>query len=135
VIRLDTSFLVDLLREQSRGKDGPATGWLDEASASPLAVSVIVRCELEAGAANAAHPIQEREKIRSLLATVAAALPAETFSARYGETLVQIHRASKAISTMDLLIATMALDAGASLLTGDRRHVDVVPDLTVLGYR
>jgi predicted nucleic acid-binding protein len=29
----------------------------------------------------------------------------------------------------------MALDAGASLLTGNRRYFDVVPDLTVLGYR
>lgn len=135
MIHLDTSFLVDLLREQSRAKDGPATRWLDEAAASPLAVSVFVRCELEAGAANAAHPIREREKIRSLLATVAAAMPSETFAARYGATLVHIHRVSKSISTMDLLIATMALDAGAPLLTGNRRHFDVVPDLTVLGYR
>jgi tRNA(fMet)-specific endonuclease VapC len=135
VIHLDTSFLVDLLREQARGKDGAATTWLEGASASPLAVSIFAHCELEAGAANAAHPVREREKIRALLASVSVAVPGQTFAARYGATLVHIHRASKSISTMDLLIATMALDAGASLLTGNPRHFEVVPDLTVFSYR
>jgi predicted nucleic acid-binding protein len=50
-------------------------------------------------------------------------------------TLVQVRRASKSISTMDLLIATTALEAGAPLVTGNRRHFDVVPDLSVLTYR
>ena len=70
-----------------------------------------------------------------LLASVSVAVPGPTFAARYGAALVHIHRASKSISTMDLLIATMALDAGASLLTGNPRHFEVVPDLTVLRYR
>ncbi len=61
--------------------------------------------------------------------------PSETFAARYGDTLVQIQRASKSISAMDLLIATAALEAGAPLLTGNRKHFEVVPDLTVLTYR
>lgn len=134
MIHLDTSFLIDLLREQARGTEGPASRWLDREAASELAVSVFVQCELEAGAAGAAHPIREREKIRALLAAVSIVLPSDTFAARYGATLVHIHRASKSISTMDLLIATTALDAGDPLVTGNRRHFEVVPDLTVLTY-
>lgn len=135
VIHLDTSFLVDLLREQARGADGPATRWLEAESASRIAISVFVQCELEAGAAGAAHPRRERERIRAILAAASLVGPSETFAARYGDTLVQIRRASKSISTMDLLIATAALEADAPLVTGDPRHFGVVPDLTVLTYR
>jgi tRNA(fMet)-specific endonuclease VapC len=134
VIHLDTSFLIDLLREQSRGTGGPATSWLDEKASTPLAASVFVHCELYAGAAGAAHPVRERERIRGLLASIALVLPSESFPERYGATLVHIQRASKSISTMDLFIATVALEDGASLVTADRRHFAVVPDLEVLSY-
>ena len=135
VIHLDTSFLVDLLREQLRGTDGPATRWLEGESTSEMAVSIFVQCELEAGAAGAAHPRRDRDRLRTLLAVTSVVPPSETFAARYGETLVQIQRASKSISAMDLLIATTALDVGAPLLTGNKRRFDIVPDLTVLTYR
>jgi tRNA(fMet)-specific endonuclease VapC len=134
-VHLDTSFLVDLLREQARGVEGPATRWLEAEADSALALSLFVRCELEAGAANAAHPGREREKLRTLLASVETVMPSETFAARYGELLVLVQRSSRSISTMDLLIATASLDAGAALVTANRRHFDVVPGLQVLAHR
>lgn len=135
MIHFDTSFLVDLLREQARGADGPATRWLESHAGSPVAVSVFVWCELEAGAAAAAHPQRERDKIRALLAAVPVVEPSDAFAALYGATLVEVQRRAKSISTMDLLIAVTALDAGAAILTGNRRHFEVVPDLTVLTHR
>lgn len=135
MIHLDTSFLVDLLREQSRDAGGPATRWLERNAASELAVWFFVQCELEPGAAGAAHPIREREKIRTLLDALPSVGPGPTFAARYGATLVHINRASRSIGTMDLLIATIALEAGASLVTANHRHFEVVPDLSVLTYR
>jgi predicted nucleic acid-binding protein len=134
VIHLDTSFLIDLLREQVKGS-GPATRWLEDQAATPLGASIFVECELEAGASNAAHPSRERERIRQLLAALAVVPPGERFAPLYGSVLVDIHRRGKAISTMDLLIATTALESGAPLLTANRKHFDVVPDLAVLTYR
>jgi predicted nucleic acid-binding protein len=134
VIHLDTTFLVDLLREQARSP-GPASRWLEAQAATPLAVSVFVHCELEADAANAAHPARERERVRQILAAVTLVGPGESFAAAYGATLVDILRRGKSIATMDLLIATTALEGAAPLLTANRRHFDVVPDLTVLTYR
>jgi tRNA(fMet)-specific endonuclease VapC len=134
VIHLDTSFLVDLLREQVRGP-GPASRWLEAQADTPLAVSVFVQCELEAGAANAAHPARERERVRQVLAVITSVAPGEAFAAAYGATLIDILRRGKSIATMDLLIATTALEAAAPLLTANRRHFDVVPDLAVLTYR
>jgi predicted nucleic acid-binding protein len=78
----------------------------------------------------------EREKVRALLAAVSVVAPSETFAVRYGATVVRIQRASKSISTVDLLIATTALAAAAPpLVTGNRRHFEVVPDLVGLTYR
>jgi tRNA(fMet)-specific endonuclease VapC len=134
VIHLDTSFLIDLLREQSHGKRGPATSWLDKEGSTPLAVSLFVHCELHAGAAGAAHPARDRERIRSLLASITLVVPSDAFAERYGATLVT-SSASKNISTMDLLIAAAALDDGAPLVTANRRHFAVVPDLEVRSYR
>lgn len=134
MIHLDTSFLIDLLREQVKGA-GPATSWLEAHAATPLAVSTFVECELEAGAADASHPTRERERVRQVLAAVTTAPPGERFAALYGSTLVEIQRRSKSVATMDLLIATTALESGAPLLTANRRHFEIVPDLTVLTYR
>jgi predicted nucleic acid-binding protein len=134
VIHLDTSFLIDLMREHVRGP-GPATRWLEGQAATPLAVSVFVHCELEAGAANAAHPSRERERVRQLLAVVSVVSPGEAFASTYGATWLDIQRRGKSISTMDLLIAAIALENAAPLLTANRRHFDVVADLAVLTYR
>jgi tRNA(fMet)-specific endonuclease VapC len=135
VIHLDTSFLIDLLREQSRGAAGPATAWLDKEASTALGASLFVHCELYAGAAGAAHPAREQERIRGLLASIALVLPSDSFAARYGATLVHVQRTSKNISTMDLLIATAALEERAPLVTANRRHFSVVPDLQILSYR
>ena len=134
MIHLDTSFVIDLLREQVKGA-GPATRWLEAQAATPLAVSLFVACELEAGAANTGHPARERERVRQALSAVTVTPPGDRFAAVYGAALIDIQRRSKAISTMDLLIATTALEGGAPLLTANRKHFDVVPDLTVLAYR
>jgi predicted nucleic acid-binding protein len=134
VIHLDTSFLIDLLREHKRG-GGPASRWLEAEAMTPLAVSVFVQCELEAGAAHSAHPGRERERIRQILAAVTVVGPGEAFAATYGTTLVDILRRGKSIAPMDLLIATTALEGDAPLLTANRRHFDVVPDLAVRTYR
>ena len=62
VIHLDTSFLVDLLRETSRGKPGPASAFLVEIENEQLAASVFVQCELYAGAELSRRPKLEGNK-------------------------------------------------------------------------
>ena len=132
---LDTSFLVDLLREQARGARGPATGWLEANPERPLAVSIFAACELEAGAARATHVAREQLRVRSVLDAVTVVYPDERFAPRYGGALAAISRAGRSISTMDLLIATVALVEGAPLATANPRHFAPVPDLEIIEYR
>lgn len=63
---LDTSFLVDLLREAARKEVGPAMRKLEDLSEEEVAVSVHVACELRAGAELSGNAAKERERVPGL---------------------------------------------------------------------
>lgn len=134
MIHLDSSFVIDLLREQAR-RPGKATAWLEGHAAEPLGVSLFVLCELEAGAAAADDPDAERERVRAMLQVVAKVLPDDRFATKYGALLNVLHRRGRPIGTMDLLIATAAVLDGVPLVTGNASHFEHVPGLQVLSYR
>jgi predicted nucleic acid-binding protein len=134
VIHLDSSFLIDLLREQRRGP-GPARAWLDGHGDEALGVSVFVACELETGAAFAAHPETERAHLRGVLQAITTVYPDHRFAAAYAGLLSMMRPRGRTIGSMDLLIATTAVVDGVALLTGNRKHFEVVPDLRVLSHR
>lgn len=131
---LDTTFVVDLIREKARKQRGPATQKLDELAEEQIAVCVHVTCELQAGAELSRDPARERERIAALLKPLATTYPDERFPARYGALLAELQRRGEAISTMDLLIATAALVDEASLVSRNAREFERVPGLRVISY-
>jgi tRNA(fMet)-specific endonuclease VapC len=135
VTHVDSSFLIDLLREHARQRPGPATGFLESHAGESLGASVFVACELEAGGGRAAHPDRERSRVRGLLQSLAIAYPDERFAATYGELFARIMARGHTVSQMDLLIATAAIVDGVPLLTANEKHFAVVPDLRVVSYR
>jgi tRNA(fMet)-specific endonuclease VapC len=134
VTHLDTSFIVDLLRERAANREGPARLALEALRDEPLAVSVFVVCELEAGAARAARPERERERLRDFIAALPVVFPDARFAPVYGGLLARIRAAGRSIATMDLLIATAAVTDEAPLLTRNVRHLESVPGLDVRSY-
>jgi tRNA(fMet)-specific endonuclease VapC len=134
VIHLDSSYLIDLLREQARGTTGRATSFLEKHASDHFVTSVFVVCELEAGAANAASPDREQARVRVLLQAINVLYPDERFAPAYGELLVTLYKAGKTPSTMDLLIATAAVVDGAPIATANRRHFADIPGLDLLSY-
>jgi len=131
---LDTSFLVDLLREVESQKTGPATSLLQEIEDEELAISVHVLCELYAGAELARAPAIERKRVEKLCQGLTIAYPDASFPESYARILAALERAGQRISTMDLLIAAAALRASAPLITRNVRHFSRVPGLEVQGY-
>jgi tRNA(fMet)-specific endonuclease VapC len=134
VIHLDASFVVDLLREASRGSEGPASRFLGRVQDQELRMSVFVACELAAGASMAVKPAEEKRKVERLCSGMTVDYPDERFPTAYGSLLAVLERGPGRVSTMDLLIATSALIAEASLVTRNTKDFSRVPGLDLIGY-
>ncbi len=135
MIHLDTTFLVDLLREQRRDRFGPASAYLQGLPEDEvLAVSVHVVCELMAGARHAGAPPGEVDRLSRLCDALLVRYPDERFAPEYARLLAGIRGSRASVDTMDLLIATAAVLDGAPLVTRDARHFSKVPGLSVVRY-
>ena len=97
-------------------------------------MSVFVACELAAGAAMATRPVEEKRMVERLCSGLSIHYPDERFPAAYGSLLAVLERGQGRVSTMDLLIATSALIAEASLVTRNAKDFSRVPGLDILGY-
>jgi tRNA(fMet)-specific endonuclease VapC len=135
MIHLDSSILIDLLREVARERPGPAFDVMESLDdAEVLGVSVHVVCELRAGAELAKRPVAEHEALDRLLGGVVVAYPDSRFAPMYGQLFAAIERGRRPVSAMDLLIATAALVEDAPLITRNVKDFARVPGLRVLGY-
>jgi tRNA(fMet)-specific endonuclease VapC len=135
VIHLDTTFLVDLLRERRRNRVGPASAYLETLPEDDvLALSVHVVCELMAGAYAAGAASGEVDRVARLCDALVIRYPDERFASEYGRLLAKTRSSGASIDTMALLIATAAVLDGAPLVTRNARHFSKVPGLTVERY-
>ena len=135
MIHLDTTFLVDLLREQRRDRFGPASTYLESLPEDDvLGVSVHVVCELMAGAHATSAPAGEVDRLSRLCEALVVRYPDERFAAEYGRLLARTRATGTSIDAMDLLIATAAVLDGAPLVTRNARHFSKVPGLMIAKY-
>ncbi len=131
---LDTSFVVDLLRERARGSDGPAHQLLDTLADEELSISIHVACELHAGAELSSTPAAEHARVAALCSALRIVPADERFPLEYGSLLGEMRRRGESIATMDLLVATAARVEDAPLVTRNVRHFERVPKLHVIAY-
>ncbi len=134
MIHVDTTFLVDLIREERRGKPGAASRFLETHPDEPLAASVFAFCELAAGAELAPEPAEERKRVARIAASVEVVYPDETLPGTYGPLLAVLQRSGTRIGTMDLLIGATAASCGAPLLTRNRKDFERIPGLRLVAY-
>jgi predicted nucleic acid-binding protein len=134
VIHFDTSFVVDLLRERSRGEEGPAVALLASLGEDEVAISVFVACELFAGVALARREAEEREKVEALCAALPVRYPDEEFAESYGRIVGALRRSGQNTGAMDVLIATSAVREGARLVTRNGKDFSGVPGLDLISY-
>jgi tRNA(fMet)-specific endonuclease VapC len=135
MIHFDSSFLVDLLRETTNERLGPAFDLIESLDPHEiLGVSVHVVCELRAGAELARQPAAEHAALDELFDGLQIVHPDDRFAAVYARLLATTGRGRTSIATMDLLIATAALVDDAALATRDVKDFKRVPGLRVLSY-
>lgn len=135
MIHLDSSFLIDLLRETSKQQPGGAFELIESLDQHEvLGVSVHVVCELRAGAELAKKALVEHEVLDQLLSGLLVSYPDDRFPPMYGRLLAGAQRAGRSVAAMDLLIATAALLDDAPLVTRNVNDFSRIPGLRVLRY-
>lgn len=134
MIHVDTSFLVDLMRERSRSQPATASSLLARHRDEELRVSVHVACELYAGAELSQRPEEERDTIVALFSAFEFSWPDERFAPMYARLLALLERSGERASVMDLLIATAAIVDEAPLVTRDAGGFERIPELKLITY-
>lgn len=131
---LDTTFCVDLLREQSNKIEGKAFLKLKSLSNIQIYIPIFVLCELQAGARMSKNPANELKKVEMFASLIEIIYPEKQFANLYGESEVFLRKNGTPIPVMDLLIGTAAKQIGKTLLTKDIDHFKLIPDLIIDSY-
>lgn len=134
MIHLDTNIAIALLN----GRLPHARTQLNAALAAgtPLAMSIIVYCELQYGAAASSHRTADEERIAFLVTgSGLILLPFEEKDAREAADIrAHLRRSATPIGPYDLLIAAQARRAGATLVTANTREFARVPGLVLADW-
>lgn len=133
---LDTTFLIDLMKESKATRIGSANRKLQELleQEESLRIAIFTVAELHVGIAKGSQPERERQAIDDCL-KLFETLPFEESTAQvFGALVGTLEKAGQTISDMDALIASVALEHGERLVTRNVRHFARIPGLQVEGY-
>ena len=126
---LDTTFLIDLEREQERGASGPAITFLEANQEARLYLPFVVAGELAAGTS-----MRARTKWEAFLAPLYVLASTPEVSWHYGRTYRHLKDNGRLIGANDLWIAATGLAYQMSVVTKDVDHFRRVPGLEVESY-
>jgi tRNA(fMet)-specific endonuclease VapC len=126
---LETTFLIDLERELSRGEDGRAQAFLAEHPSASLHITFTVAGELAAGL-----PLDVRGRWEEFLAPFRVLPCTQDVCWEYGQAYGYLKANGLLISANDLWIGATALAFDQPLVTRNERHFQRIPRLRVMGY-
>lgn len=117
----DTDVLIDFLRGREE-----AVELIDERRASSLCVSVLTVAEILAGV----RGVREESAVDGMLAYMAT-LDIDLPTASQGGAFRRKYHGSHGTRLVDALLAATALRRGCTLVTLNRKHFPMVPDILV----
>jgi tRNA(fMet)-specific endonuclease VapC len=96
-----------------------------------VATTWITACELAYGAAKSRSPRKNQLLVSELLATLRVVGLDHPAAERFGQIKSALERTGNILADADLMIASITLAHGASLVTGNRRHYDRIDGLRI----
>jgi predicted nucleic acid-binding protein len=126
---LETTFLVDLEREVSRGEVGPAHSFLEGNRDRELCIVLTTAGELACG-----PRMDQRGSWETLVGRFRILTPDLESSWAYGQTYRFLRDNGLLIGANDLWIAAVSLTHDLPLITRDANHFKRVPGLRVVTY-
>lgn len=133
---LETTFVIDLMKESKRKNVGPASLKLRDLTArgEVLRIAIFTLAELFVGVAKGSRPSQERLAIEQCVAHFEV-LPFERNTAEiFGSIVGELEKQGQTISDIDALIASVALEHAELLVTRNQKHFMRVAGLRLEGY-
>jgi predicted nucleic acid-binding protein len=128
-LSFDTTFLIDLYREMSRGVDGRATRFLKVHAEHELHMSVVVLGEFAAGFDELESPLLQESMRRFVIHPID--VPVADV---YREIFRSLKGTGRLIGANDLWIAATSIKANLPLVTRNAREFLRVPSLDVKAY-
>lgn len=122
-VLLDTDVAIELLRGNPKCLSRLS---LEQ---GPVCISTVTASELYFGAFNSAHPAENAAKVDEFLADFKSVSITSGVARRFGSVKAELRRKAVQAGPFDLLIASIALENGCSLATGNVKHFRFVPDL------
>ena len=126
---LETTFLIDLEREERRGSPGPAVAYLESHADARLYLPFTVAGEIAAGLS-----MRDRQRWDTFLAPLFVLNSTPDVCWHYGRAFRHLRDNGLLIGTNDLWIAAMALAYDLPVLTRNVEHFRRVPGVEVEGY-
>jgi tRNA(fMet)-specific endonuclease VapC len=133
---LETTFVIDLMKESKRGSPGRASLKLHDLTARGeiLRITISTIAELFVGVAKGNQPRRERAAIEQCVAPFEV-LPFERNTAEvFGSIVGKLEKHGQSISDIDALIASVALEHAEVLVTRNQKHFDRIAGLRVETY-
>src|SRR5690625_3682048 len=128
---MDTTFLIDLQREQAAGnQDGPAHRFLGHAPGTELFLSTVALGEFAAGFDRVDDPIVVSMRARHTLVPVD-----DGIALTYAMTARELRSRGELIGSNDLWIGCTSLNLGMPVLTANVADFRRIDGLAVISYR
>jgi predicted nucleic acid-binding protein len=126
-------FDTDAISEALRRRPQPSyLRWLESLPRAEQFTSAVAIGELYKGAFRSATPEFHIERIEAKVLPAITVLAYDVSVARmYGEVEAEMHRRGTPLADADLQIAATALHHGLALVTGNVRHFERVPGLSI----
>src|SRR4029453_14017946 len=133
---LETTFVIDLMKESKRARTGSAAQKRQELTTrgEPLRIAIFTLAELFVGVAKGTRPRQERMAIEACAAPFEVLAFERSTAEIFGTIVGELEKQGAAISDIDALIASVALEHSEILVTRNRKHFDRIPGLAVEDY-
>jgi predicted nucleic acid-binding protein len=122
---LDTDTCIALLRGNQAVIERRA------ATSDDVATTWITGAELHHGAAKSKAPEKNRALVTSFLATLPVLGLDEASAQVFGEAKALLERQGQRLADADLFIAAIAVARQGTVVTGNRRHYERVPGVTI----
>jgi tRNA(fMet)-specific endonuclease VapC len=133
---LDTTLLVDLIRECKANRNGPATLKVADLLArnEALLVTTFTIGELFVGVVKGPNPAAERSAVENCLRLFKLIDFEESTARLFGGIVGHLELRGQTIGDMDALIGSVALERAQILVTRNARHFVRIPGLVVETY-